>query len=115
MQLIHMSWSLGLSSSVWDYLGGQFPGLPTFMLKKKVARRVQYLEMDDMLLQKGNVEELDEQEVTMACVERGINVVGRNEEDLKEDLGSWLKARVKGAPIERLLLTRYAILHNLPL
>ncbi|EPE35865.1 hypothetical protein GLAREA_05203 [Glarea lozoyensis ATCC 20868] len=106
MQLIHVSWSLGLSSSVWDYLGGQYPGLPDWMLRRRVKRRVEYLEMDDMLLRKGKVEELDVEEARMACVERGINVVGRPERDIRGDLEAWLKAKEKGAPIERLLLSR---------
>ena len=105
-QLIHISWSLGLSSRIWDWLGGQYPGLPTGILKGKVRRRVQYLEMDDKLIREcGGVREMEEQEVRMACVERGINVQGRSEGGVRTDLGAWLKSAEK-APIERLLLTR---------
>jgi hypothetical protein len=107
MQVLHISWSLGLSSSMWDYLGGQLPGLPTFMLRKKVARRVRYLEMDDKLLGKGRIGELEIEELRMACVERGIDVVNREEKSMRADLEAWLKSREGSAGIERLLLTRF--------
>jgi hypothetical protein len=106
MQVLHASWSLGLSSSAWDWLGGQYPGLPTWILRRKVGKRVEYLEMDDKLL--GNwkrVGELEEEEVRMALVERGIDVQERPEKQLREDLTAWLRSR-ETAPVERLLLTR---------
>ena len=105
-QLIHISWSLGLSSRLWDYLGGQYPGLPTRILRRKVGRRVRYLEMDDRLIREcGGVRDMVVEEVRMACVERGINVLGRSEGDVRKDLGAWLK-NAEIVPIERLLLTR---------
>jgi len=107
MQLIHVSWSLGLSSSMWDWLGGQYPGLPTAVLRRKVGKKVEYLEMDDKLLGNGQrVGELDTEEVKMALVERGVDVQDRPEQKLKGDLVAWLKSRAQGAPVERLLLTR---------
>jgi hypothetical protein len=107
MQLIHISWSLGLSSSVWDWLGGQYPGLPSGILRRKVGKKVGYLEMDDRLLGDGSrVGELEVEEVRMALVERGVDVQGREEWKLRADLEAWLKSRDGGAPVERLLLTR---------
>jgi hypothetical protein len=106
MQLIHISWNLGLSSRAWDWLGGQYPGLPTFMLRRKVAKRIEYLGLDDALIERcGGVGEIVDEEVRMACVERGIDVVGRPVTDLKGDLTAWLKSR-KEVPYEYLLLTR---------
>ncbi|KAL3426271.1 hypothetical protein PVAG01_03063 [Phlyctema vagabunda] len=106
MQLLHISWSLGLSSSMWDWLGGQYPGLPTWVLRRKVAARVNYLDLDDRLLGKPeNVKHMDTEEVSMALVERGIDVLGKDDKSLRSDLASWLKSRQK-APVERLLLTR---------
>ena len=108
MQLLHISWSLGLSSSAWDYLGGRLPGLPTFILRRQVQRRVEYLGMDDMLIGTcGGVDEMNGEEISMACVERGIDVLGRTEDALRVDLKSWLKSREK-VSIDNLLLTRYA-------
>lgn len=106
MQLLHISWSLGLSSSTWDYLGGQLPGLPTEILRSKVQKRVRYLEMDDSLIYKyGGVKDMDVEEVRMALVERGVDVLGREEKALRGDLNAWLKSREK-VSVERLLLTR---------
>lgn len=107
MQLLHISWSLGLSSSAWDYLGGQFPGLPTFLLRRKVSRAVDYLNMDDRLIGvSGGVGKLLGEECRMACVDRGIDVLGRKDDDLKRDLDAWLQSRGK-VSVEHLLLTRY--------
>jgi len=109
MQLLHISWSLGLSSSAWDYLGGRLPGLPTWNLRRKVSRRVEYLGMDDGLIKKGGgVGLLEEEELRMACVERGIDVLDRSDEMLRGDLDDWLKSTEK-VSIEHLLLTRPSV------
>ena len=106
MQLLHISWSLGLSSSFWDWLGGQLPGLPTPILRRKVGRRVQYLETDDLLIGKwGGVKQMELEEVRMALIERGIDVLGKKDGELKGDLNAWLRSSEK-VPVERLLLTR---------
>lgn len=106
MQVLHISWSLGLSSSAWDWLGGTYPGLPTWVLKRKVASRVRYLGDDDRLLgDVGRVGELEGEEVRMALVERGVDVVGREEWRMRADLVAWLQSR-KRVGVERLLLTR---------
>jgi hypothetical protein len=106
MQLLHISWSLGLSSSVWDWLGGKLPGLPTFLLRRKVGRRVEYLGMDDKLIgEGGGMEKMNIEECRMACVERGIDVMGRSDQNIREDLNIWLGSREK-ASVEHLLLTR---------
>jgi hypothetical protein len=106
MQLLHISWSLGLGSKAWDWLGGQSPGLPDWMLRGRVGRRVKYLEMDDTLIREcGGVGEMEGQEVRIACVERGVDVLGKSDEQLRMELDAWLKAAEK-VPVERLLLTR---------
>jgi hypothetical protein len=107
MELLHISWSLGLSSKMWDWLGGQLPGLPTFILRRRVRKRVEYLEMDDKLIESGGgVKEMESEECRMACVERGTNVLERSDKQVKVDLEAWLRSR-KTASIERLLLTRF--------
>lgn len=105
-QLIHISWSLGLSSRLWDWLGGQYPGLPNWALRRKAQKTIDYLECDDKLLGDGSrVSELEDEEVRMACVERGIDVLNRPLEKLKADLVAWLMSR-ESVGVERLLLTR---------
>ena len=106
MQLLHISWSLGLSSSAWDWLGGRLPGLPTSFLRRKVRRRVQYLEWDDKLIKRdGGIEEMSAEEIRMALIERGVDVLEKSESRLKAALKAWLRARDE-ASILRLLLTR---------
>ncbi|KAA8566611.1 hypothetical protein EYC84_009156 [Monilinia fructicola] len=108
MQLLHISWSLGLSSSMWDYIGGRLPGLPNAILKRKVAKRVEYLELDDLLIKRdGGVKNMEEEEVRMACVERGINVIGKDVHILRMHMNAWLRSREKTG-VETLLLTRPA-------
>ncbi|KFY25900.1 hypothetical protein V493_04378, partial [Pseudogymnoascus sp. VKM F-4281 (FW-2241)] len=105
-QLLHISWSLGLSSKMWDYIGGTLPGPPSALLKGRVATRVEYLQTDDRLIRRdGVLSDLEAEEVAIACSERGIDVVGRSEEYMREMLGKWMAAS-KTTPVERLLLTR---------
>jgi hypothetical protein len=108
MQLLHISWSLGLSSSVWDFLGGQLPGLPTFLLRRKVLRAVEYIEMDDALIKASGakLESMNLEEVRMALVDRGVDVLELNEHMLRGSLAAWTRSRDCGAPVEKLLLTR---------
>jgi hypothetical protein len=104
-QLLHISRSLGLSSGLWDWIGG----LPTGLLRRKVGRRVEYLELDDDLIRKaGGVNDMASEEVKMALVERGVDVLGKGDALLKANLNAWLLSREK-APAEKLLLTRYEI------
>jgi len=106
MQALHINWSLGLSSRAWDWIGGQLPGLPTSMLRRKVSRRIEYLKVDDALIQKyGGVGELSEEEVKMACVERGIDVLERGDKEMRSDLKAWIES-AKKVPYERLMLLR---------
>ncbi|KAG9249170.1 hypothetical protein BJ878DRAFT_485037 [Calycina marina] len=104
-ELLHINWSLGLSSAVWDWIfPGQLPGLPTFLVRNAVRKRVEYLEMDDtLILRSGGVGEMHEDEVKMACVERGINVMGLELVESKKALGVWLD-RQKKTSVETLLL-----------
>lgn len=71
-----------------------------------MQKTVDYLECDDKLLGDGaRVSELEDEEVRMACVERGIDVLDRPLEKLKADLAAWMRSR-ESAGVERLLLTR---------
>lgn len=109
MQALHINWSLGLSSRLWDWLGGQLPGLPTSLLKRKVKRRIEYLKVDDALIAKyGGVRELSLEEVKLACVERGLDVLDRGEREIRGDLEAWIKSS-KQVPYERLMLLRLVL------
>ena len=74
--------------------------------------------MDDALIEKaGGVRGMDEEEVRMACVERGINVLTtssapgegakqakRDVEGLKKELEAWLAKKANGTAAESILL-----------
>ncbi len=101
-QLMHMNASLGLTSHLWKYAFGP----PAILLQYRIKQKIAYLEMDDILiLRSGGVAAMAAEELRMACVDRGIDVVGISEEKLKELLDAWLRSKKKFG-IERLLLTR---------
>jgi hypothetical protein len=67
---------------------------------------MEYFRLDDWLIKRdGGVKKLSEEEVRMACVERGIDVVGRRVEVLREVLECWLKSAEK-VDTDRLLIVR---------
>ncbi|KHJ34111.1 putative letm1-like protein [Erysiphe necator] len=103
-QLMLINSSLGLSSRMWNLFGGP----PAMILTGKIKRRMEYLSNDDRLIEiSGGVKKMSTREVEMALVERGIDVIGRLETDLRHDLKSWLRLRRDELyPYERLLLTR---------
>ena len=102
MQLRHISSSLGLSSRLWDWVGG----LPTGILRGKVRRRLEYLELDDLLIKRaGGIKDMESEEMVMALVERGVDVLGKDSSYMRGHLNAWLMSR-EIAPAEKLLLTR---------
>lgn len=85
--LLHFSAQLGCHSSVWDML---FLTPPAVLLRWSVGRRLRYLEKDDAMIRRdGGVKGLSGEEVRVACVERGIDTLGRKEEELRRELDSW--------------------------
>lgn len=114
-QLIHVSSSLGLHGRIWDRLGLTTGDRPFVWpsTKLKLVSRLSYLNIDDSLLLEDRMKTyhmLSKDEVEIACEERGIDVVGRKEEELRKDLGRWLEMRVKdeghGQEIMNLLFKR---------
>ena len=50
--------------------------------------------MDDFAIERdGGVKMLVKEEVRLACEERGIDVLGEKEENLRADLQRWIKRR----------------------
>ncbi|KAI1003369.1 hypothetical protein K3495_g4837 [Podosphaera aphanis] len=94
--------SLGLSSQIWNLIGGT----PKRILKRRLRKRLDYLKIDDSLIEAaGGAQKMNIEEVKMALVERGVDVLSKPETQLRRDLTSWLGLR-KQIPVERLLLTR---------
>ncbi|KAF2399855.1 hypothetical protein EJ06DRAFT_522090 [Trichodelitschia bisporula] len=93
-QLFRASAVLGLHSRLWDRLNGALktPVLPpNTLLRWRLQRRLRYLEQDDALMLKdGGVNRLSSDELKMACEQRGIDVVGRDDKTLKKALDQWL-------------------------
>ncbi|KAK3321586.1 hypothetical protein B0H66DRAFT_552122 [Apodospora peruviana] len=81
----HLGRSLGLASPFWDSIGW----MPKF--EGRVSSRLEFLVEDSrMLLQAGGVSALEGDEVPLACADRGIDVHGRSEEELRGVLTRWL-------------------------
>lgn len=87
-QLLHLSSTLNLHNRLWDRV--QLPP-PAFLLRSGVSKHLSYLTSDDLLLQRyGGAQKLTAEEVDVACEERGIDVLGRSEQTLRENLSWWL-------------------------
>ncbi|KAK4032357.1 hypothetical protein C8A01DRAFT_41217 [Parachaetomium inaequale] len=74
---------LGLPVRAWT---------PGFVLGPRVQRRLGFLGVDDALLvQSGGAAALVGEEVRLACADRGVDVLGRGEEELRGVLERWLR------------------------
>lgn len=79
-KLRHINSKLGLSSSLWESFGGP----PISLLKYRVRKRMEYLEMDNDLIRKaGGFGGLSKEELKMACVERGVDVTTHSEAQMR--------------------------------
>ncbi|KID76396.1 uncharacterized protein G6M90_00g075290 [Metarhizium brunneum] len=105
----HVLRSLHLSGMMWDRLGFTPPG----MWQIKGRLRMAFLEGDDKnLIEDGGPVGLETEELRIACAERGIDVLGKSETELRSWLGDWLRLTAAEDISERrrrmatLLLTR---------
>jgi hypothetical protein len=65
---------------------------PRSVLQSSVEKRLRFLDEDDRLLVRaGGAEALVPEEVRLACADRGIEVMGRGEKELRGVLGRWLR------------------------
>jgi len=113
----HVLRSLHLAGTMWDRLGFIPPG----MWQVKGRLRMAFLEGDDRnLIEDGGPSQLEPEELRIACAERGIDVVGRSETELRGVLGDWLRLTAAEDITERrrrmatLLLTRYVFCFSNP-
>ncbi|TID14319.1 hypothetical protein E6O75_ATG09398 [Venturia nashicola] len=101
-QLMHISRSLGLHFRLWDFTKGIIPG--SGILKYRIRKHLEYLAQDDaLLLRDGGVAKLNQEEVLLACEQRGIDVLGRREDYLRDTLERWMKGRKDGRVLNMLL------------
>ncbi|TKA63904.1 hypothetical protein B0A49_07571 [Cryomyces minteri] len=106
-QVKHISASLGLHGRWWETV--RLPP-PVGLLKRRVGGRAEFLAMDDTLMRKdGGVGDLDGEELRLACEERGIDVLGKSQAELRRTLKLWMEGSRGGKGIVRLLLTRPSV------
>ena len=101
--LLHVGASLGLYRSIWDKIGVSiWPPMP--LLRSRVRKEVDYLGLDDMAIERdGGVQGMELDEVKIALEERGLDVLGKNEELLRRSLKEWLGAKEKETVVARLV------------
>ncbi|QUC23048.1 uncharacterized protein UV8b_07289 [Ustilaginoidea virens] len=107
----HVLRSLHLSGRLWDRLGAAAPHALLWRLKGRP--RMAFLDGDDRgLIEDGGPTGLEPEELRIACAERGIDVLGRREAELRTWLGDWLRLTAAEDAAERrrrvavLLMTR---------
>ncbi|KAL7793528.1 hypothetical protein V8C37DRAFT_378138 [Trichoderma ceciliae] len=84
----HVLRTLDLSGGVWERLRFTPPGM--WYIKGRL--RMTFLEVDDKrLLDDDGPLGLELEELRIACSERGINILGKSEAELRNWLGDWLR------------------------
>ncbi|KZF21921.1 hypothetical protein L228DRAFT_239847 [Xylona heveae TC161] len=105
-QLLHISNSLNLHSRLYPV------SPPTALLRYRVRKYLaDYLAVDDLLIRKcGGVSPMNIDEVKRSLAERGVDVLGRKESDLRETLRRWLSLTAsKEDVVLELLLARPSV------
>ena len=87
--------SRGLYPAWWDRLPDNL--IPMWLVVRRVKERMNYLEIDDFAVERdGGIGRMEEEEVVWALEERGIDVLGKNEEQLRKKLKTWMEQRTLG-------------------
>ncbi|KAI2466905.1 hypothetical protein F4781DRAFT_403979 [Annulohypoxylon bovei var. microspora] len=90
----HVCRSLGLTNALWDRVGLDSP-----FGAAAAARAVRRIAADDAMIRDGGaVADLVDEEVVLACEDRGMYVRGKSVEGLRGELEEWLR---KSAPEKR--------------
>lgn len=103
---MHVAITLGLAPSLSSYI--VFP----FLLQRKVARKLEYLELDDILIERfGGVYALAQEggrkELEWAAMERGIDTLGRRDSEVAGALKNWFEERkTKGRVLPEMFFKR---------
>ncbi|KAM7221879.1 hypothetical protein V8F06_002630 [Rhypophila decipiens] len=88
LPVAHLARSLGIVSSFWDKIGF----VPGLLARPRLEKRLRFLVQDSALLLKaGGVDALEDEEVKLACSDRGIDVLDRSDEELRGVLSRWLR------------------------
>ncbi len=96
----HVARALGLTSAWWDRVGlfGLGLGLDGGPLARAAAdRAVARLARDDAMIRAGGgVAAVEDEEVVLACEDRGMDVRGRDVAELRRRLGDWVRESTGG-------------------
>ncbi|CAM9907784.1 unnamed protein product, partial [Sphacelaria rigidula] len=72
-------------------MGVASPGVPAFLVRLQLRAYVDELTESDAFLAKHPLDILSDDDLRQACHDRGMGVHGRPPEELRKDLGEWLK------------------------
>ncbi|KAI9831203.1 MAG: hypothetical protein M1826_003868 [Phylliscum demangeonii] len=91
--------------------GGWWPNdqPPASMMRARVRHHARFLDLDDALIRRdGGVEQMASAEVTIALMDRGVDVLDISPAQQRRVLSNWLRIRHNAPPVElwSLLLTR---------
>ncbi|KAK5126331.1 hypothetical protein LTR85_010567 [Meristemomyces frigidus] len=110
-QLHHLSSTLGLHSRLWDRLQ---LGPPVFLLRRALTKRLHAVTLDDkLLLRHGSSSKLSMAEFEIAAEDRGLDILGKKNDVLRDNIGWWLKRQEedkgRGGAMLAMLFRRLAI------
>lgn len=92
-QILHLSRALALHSTLWETLWDR---PPQWIARGKVGHAIQYLAADDYAINRdGGIKAMSDEEVKMACGERGMDVLKFDIATLRERLESYLNWRIQ--------------------
>jgi len=89
--------SLSLYPAWWDRFAPSL--IPSGLVQRRVEARLKDLDVDDFAIARdGGVRSMDREEVLMACEDRGITVLEKEDEILRQDLEGWVQDRTTKSP-----------------
>jgi len=89
--LRYLGKALGVYPRLWDRVLGD---VPVALIGGRVEKRIKAIEVDDVALERdGGARGLVEEEVRIACVERGLDTLGLEEGKVRGELFRWLRVR----------------------
>ena len=109
-QIIHIGSSLGLYLRLWD----RIDFAPLWLIRRRIKKRMEFAELDDFAIRRdGGVGKMEPAEVELAVEMRGLDLLGREEKELRRTLSQWLLNRKylagRGLSVKRLYLTRPSV------
>lgn len=93
-ELLLESARLNCHSRIWDWA---MLTPPKFWLMRNVRKKYEYMRTDDRLIERdGGFQAMDKREAERAAIERGFDVVGKREEEVRRSLAMWWRGGLQG-------------------